>query len=117
MVPFRLTYVYTPFHGSLYLHFAVFSDGLVIRNITTFRNIRPTINLANDAILVQLRRYRLNLNYAARVKEEIDKLLQVSFIRPAKRATWLSPIVVVPKKNDKLVCVDYRKLNAAVRPS
>jgi hypothetical protein len=31
-----------------------------------------------------------------------------------KRATWLSPIVVVPKKNSKLrVCVDYRKLNAA----
>ena len=29
-----------------------------------------------------------------------------------KRATWLSPIVVVPKKNGKIrVCVDYRKLN------
>jgi hypothetical protein len=36
------------------------------------------------------------------------------YIRPVKRATWLSPIVVVPKKNGKLrVCVDYRKLNAA----
>jgi hypothetical protein len=33
------------------------------------------INLAKDAILVQQRRYRLNLNYAGRVKEEIDKLL------------------------------------------
>ena len=30
-----------------------------------------------------------------------------------KRATWLSPIVVVPKKNSKIrVRVDYRKLNA-----
>ena len=30
------------------------------------------------------------------------------------RETWLSPIVVVPKKNGKIrVCVDYRKLNAA----
>jgi hypothetical protein len=38
----------------------------------------------------------------------------VGFIRPVKRATWLSLIVVVPKKNGKLrVCVDYRKLNAA----
>jgi len=27
--------------------------------------------------------------------------------------TWLSPIVVVPKKNGKIkVCVDYKKLNA-----
>jgi hypothetical protein len=72
------------------------------------------INLAKDAIPVQQRRYRLNPNYAAKVKEEIDKLLRVGFIRPVQRATWLSPIVVVPKKNGKLrVCVDYRKLNAA----
>jgi ABC-type phosphate/phosphonate transport system substrate-binding protein len=34
------------------------------------------INLAKDVIPVQQRRYRLNPNYAAKVKEEIDKLLQ-----------------------------------------
>ena len=55
----------------------------------------------------------MNPNYATRVKEEIDKLLRIGFIRPVKQATWLSPIVVVPKKNGKIrVCVDYRKLNA-----
>ena len=63
---------------------------------------------------MKLRRYRLNQNYAAKVKGEIDKRLRVGFIRPVKRATWLSPIVVMPKKNGKLrVCVDYRKLNEA----
>ena len=36
----------------------------------------------------------MNPNYAAKVKEEIDKLLHVGFICPVKRATWLSPIVV-----------------------
>ena len=57
----------------------------------------------------------MNPNYAARVKEEIDKLLRVGFIRPIKQATWLSPIVAVPKKYGKIrVCVDYRKLNAAI---
>jgi hypothetical protein len=40
------------------------------------------INLAKDAIPVQQRRYRLNPNYAAKVKQDIDKLLQVGFIRP-----------------------------------
>ena len=31
-----------------------------------------------------------------------------------KKAIWLSPIVVVPKKNGKIrVCVDYQKLNVA----
>ena len=62
---------------------------------------------------MQQRRYRMNPNYATKVKEEIDKLLRVGFIRPVKRATWLSPIIVVPKKNGQIcVCVDYRKLNA-----
>ena len=44
----------------------------------------------------------MNPNYAARVKEEIDKLLKARFIRPVTQATWLSPIVVVPKKNGKI---------------
>ena len=61
--------------------------------------------------------YRMNPNYAIRVKEEIDKLLQVGFITPVDTATWLSPIVIMPKKNKKLcVCVDYRKLNAVIIP-
>ena len=31
-----------------------------------------------------------------------------------KQATWLSPIVVVPKKNGNIqVCIDYQELNAA----
>ena len=64
---------------------------------------------------VQERRYRLNPNYAIKVKEEINKLLKVGFIRSVKKETWLTPIVVVPKKNGKIrVCVDYRKLNATI---
>ena len=39
--------------------------------------------------------------------------MRIGFIWPVKQATWLSPIVVVPKKNGKIrVCADYRKLNA-----
>ena len=80
--------------------------------------ILPTPNTPHhmhDAWPVQQRRYSMNPNYVAKVKEEIDKLLRVGFIRTIKRSTWLSPIVVVPKKNGKIrVCVDYRKLNAAM---
>mgnify|MGYP000146696510 CR=1 FL=1 len=76
------------------------------------------IHLSKDAKPVAQRRYRMNPNYATRVKEEIDKLLLVNFIRPMKKATWLSLIVVIPKKNGKIwVCVDYQKLNAATRRS
>ena len=38
------------------------------------------IHLNTDAKPMAQRRYRMNLNYAAKVKEEIDKVLRVGFI-------------------------------------
>ena len=71
------------------------------------------INLKKDVVPIISQRYRMNPNYAKAVKEELDKLLKVGFIYPLKQVTWLSPIVIAPKKNGKLrICVDYRKLNA-----
>jgi hypothetical protein len=50
-------------------------------------------------------------NYVAIVKQDINKLFATSFIKPIEKATWLSPIVVVPKKNGKLkICVDLESL-------
>ena len=55
----------------------------------------------------------MNPNHALKIKEKIDKLLQVGFIKSIKHVMWLSSIFVVPKKNRKIwVFVDYRKLNA-----
>jgi hypothetical protein len=55
----------------------------------------------------QQARYQLNPNYVVFVKQNIDKLLVVGFIKPVEEATWLLLIVVVPKKNGKLrICVD-----------
>ncbi len=44
----------------------------------------------------------MNPNYAIVVKQDIDKLLATRFIQPIEEATWLSPIVVVFKKNGRL---------------
>ncbi len=56
----------------------------------------------------------MNPNYAAAVKQNINKLLTIGFIQPVEKVTWLSPIVVVPNKNGKLkICVDFKKLNKA----
>ncbi len=58
----------------------------------------------------------LNPNYATTVEHDINKLLVVGFIQPIEEATWLSPIVVVPKKNGKLrFYVDFKKLNKATK--
>jgi Reverse transcriptase (RNA-dependent DNA polymerase) len=61
---------------------------------------------------MQQHRYLMNPNYALKVKEEIQLLLDANFIKPINQYSWLSPIVVVPKKTEKLrVCIDYRRLN------
>jgi hypothetical protein len=58
----------------------------------------------------------LNPNYVAIVKQYIDKLLVIGFIKPVEEATWLSPIVVVPKKNGKMrICVYFKKFTAATK--
>jgi hypothetical protein len=60
--------------------------------------------------------YRLNSNYATIVKQFIDKLLATRFIESIEEATWLSPVLVVPKKNGKLsIYIDFRKLNATTK--
>ena len=45
------------------------------------------INLHKNAKPIQQCRYRLNPNYAIKVTEEIDKLLNVGLIRPMKKST------------------------------
>jgi len=43
-------------------------------------------------------------------------LLIDGFTKPVEEATWLSPIVVIPKKNGKLIiCIDFKKLNVAIK--
>ncbi|RVW17189.1 Transposon Tf2-12 polyprotein [Vitis vinifera] len=48
------------------------------------------------------------------IRNEIDKLLEVGFIREVDYPDWLANVVVIPKKEGKWrVCVDYTNLNNA----
>ncbi len=74
------------------------------------------IDLDTTIPLTHQTKYRLNSNYAAIVKQNIDKLLAARFIESVKEVTWLSPIVVSPKKNGKLrIYIDFIKLNATTK--
>eukprot|EP00253_Pinus_taeda_P018125 PITA_18125 len=59
---------------------------------------------------------RMNPNLREIVKEELQKLLNAGFIYPISDSEWVSPLVIVPKKNGKWrVCVDSRALNKATQ--
>ena len=61
-----------------------------------------------------MRLYSYNENYAAKINEEIDKLKEAGFIYEIEHTEWVSPLVVVPKKNTKLrVCFNLKKVNVA----
>ncbi len=74
------------------------------------------IELNTSIPLAHQGRYKLNPNYVATIKQDICKLSKARFIQPIKEATWLSPIMVAPKKNGKLrICVNFKKLNKAIK--
>ena len=57
--------------------------------------------------------YSYNENYAAKINEEIGKLREAGSTYEIEHTKWVSPLVVVPKKNGKLkVCVNLKKVNA-----
>ena len=59
---------------------------------------------------------RMNLALKDVVKEELQKLVDTKFIYPISDSEWVSPLVLVPKKNGKWrICVDYRELNKATK--
>ena len=48
------------------------------------------------------------------VKDELQKLLNANFVYPIYDRKWVSPLIIVPKKNGKWrVYVDFRELNRA----
>lgn len=58
----------------------------------------------------------MNLAMKEIVETKLQKLLNVGFIYPISNSQWVSPLVVVSKKNGKWrICVDYRELNKATQ--
>ncbi|GKU89512.1 hypothetical protein SLEP1_g3641 [Rubroshorea leprosula] len=72
------------------------------------------IPLYYEAKLVKQKLRRMKPEVLLKVKEEVQKLLDVNFIEVAMYPEWVANIVPVMKKDGRVrVCVDYRDLNKA----
>jgi len=66
------------------------------------------IYIKEDCKLVRQPQRRMNPTLKDIVKEELQKLLDAGFVYPISDSEWVSPLVLVPKKNGKWrICVDY----------
>jgi hypothetical protein len=56
----------------------------------------------------------LNPRYKEKVKDELDRMLDVGIIELVEESEWIIPMVVQDKKTGGIrICVDLRKLNDA----
>jgi hypothetical protein len=64
----------------------------------------------------QAKKYQMNFKYVVVLKYDLDKLLAVRCITQVEEATWLSSIVVVPKKKCQVwIYMNFHKLNVATK--
>ena len=74
--------------------------------------VQHTIPLFLDTKPIRQLQRRMNPRMQLIVKAELERLLQAGFIKPVEITDWVSPMVLVKKKNGKIrVCIDYRALN------
>jgi hypothetical protein len=74
------------------------------------------IELVPNAKPIKANQGRWNPKYMAMVKEELEKLFEVGFIRPVETTEWVFSVVLTLKKNGKLrVCVNYKPLNKVTK--
>ena len=99
--------------------------GLLVKHSNTFSKSDWDLGVTNlaehsidtgDARPIKQRPRRVPLAYADEEKKALDDLMQKGVIKKST-SPWASPIVLVRKKSGAIrPCVDYRKLNALVKP-
>jgi hypothetical protein len=75
------------------------------------REIEFVIELVPGTAPIFKRPYRMDANQLAKLKEQLQELLDKGYVHPSA-SPWGAPIIFVPKKDGtQRMCVDYRSLN------
>lgn len=75
------------------------------------KGFTASISLKEDVKPVFHRAYEMPYALKTRVEEELNRLIQAKILVKVEQSNWASPIVVVPKKDNKEVriCVDFKR--------
>ena len=90
----------------------------LFKGIGKLKNTQVKIHIDESVKPVAQKPRRVPFHLRDQVEQEIDRLLEEDIIEKVQGdpTPWVSPIVVVPKKDSKSVrvCVDMRKANQAI---
>ncbi|KAI5439009.1 hypothetical protein KIW84_024663 [Lathyrus oleraceus] len=76
--------------------------------------VENRLSLKPECLPVKLKLRRTHPDMAVKIKEEVQKQIDVGFLVIVVYPQWVANIVPVPKKDGKVrMCVDYRYLNKA----
>ncbi|KAL0430978.1 UNVERIFIED_CONTAM: hypothetical protein Sradi_0723800 [Sesamum radiatum] len=72
------------------------------------------LNVHPEARLIKQKKSAFGTDRNRIIKEEVEKLLKVNYIRRVQYPEWLANVVLVPKSNGKWrMCIDFTDLNRA----
>ncbi|KAL0351199.1 UNVERIFIED_CONTAM: Transposon Ty3-G Gag-Pol polyprotein [Sesamum radiatum] len=72
------------------------------------------LNVHPEARPVKQKKRAFGVDRNRIIKEEVEKLLKINYIRPVQYPEWLANVVLVPKNNGKWrMCIDFTDLNRA----
>ncbi|KAI8559871.1 hypothetical protein RHMOL_Rhmol04G0209100 [Rhododendron molle] len=76
--------------------------------------VEHRIPLLPDAKPVKQKLRQMRPDWVQKIKDEVTKQIDASFLMVSQNPTWVANIIPVPKKNGQIrVCVDFRDLNKA----
>ena len=77
---------------------------------------KVSIELNDDAKLVQSKPYKVPQAHLKVFKLEIDRLVDIGLFTKVELSEWSSPTLCIPKKDGRIrVVTDYRKVNKCIK--
>ncbi|XP_064462820.1 uncharacterized protein K02A2.6-like [Ornithodoros turicata] len=103
--------------GKARMENVIATNAEVFEGLGKLKDYKLKIHVDESVVPVAQPHRRIPFQLRKKVEEELQRLLNEDVIEPVNGpTTWSSPVVVVPKANDKIrLCVDMRIPNQAVK--